>query len=163
MDSVPKIKSKAKTHYIYTLSHAISGDVFYVGKSTNPKSRFYVHMRNAKTGVDTMPVYDVIRTIIEQGRKPTLTVIDQITTIHEKLAFKMEGAYRWALANDGNKLANVKRHGYGGRHESLPEYIKTVKGFAFVPEEKLSELLLIEMREAANGYAEILEKYMEAA
>lgn len=132
-----------QTFYIYTLSNPITGDVFYVGKSTNPKNRYYGHVSCAKRGVDTMPVYDIIRTM---DCKPVLTVVDSITTIHETLAFKLEACWRWISEQDGNELSNKKKHGYVSNHNKALEFTAIIKRFA--ESNDLSELYEIEIRDA---------------
>lgn len=61
--------------FIYTLSHPITNEVRYVGKTTNIKRRYYDHVyRQSKTYKGNW-----INSLLKEGLKPVMNIIEECT------------------------------------------------------------------------------------
>ena len=56
-------------YFVYCLSH--NGNIFYVGMTKNVLSRYKTHLSNTRPS----PLRDYIKSILEAGELPTLTVV----------------------------------------------------------------------------------------
>jgi len=96
-----------KTTFIYTLSCPKSGDVMYVGKSNDPKSRFYKHKQ--VSGNNTTK-NNWIRSLISENLSPVLTIIDEVLITDWK---RMEKFYISKFRELGCELSNSSSGGDG--------------------------------------------------
>jgi len=74
----------AKIYYIYGLTDPLSGIIRYIGKSSNPKSRFREHFQireNPKTHKEKW-----INSLIRLGLKPELIIIETTTKDQASIA-----------------------------------------------------------------------------
>lgn len=71
---------KTKTTYIYTLSHPITNEVHYVGKSTNHKKRFTDHIYEARKGRKQAKLYKWIRSLLANDLMPIMNIINEVQT-----------------------------------------------------------------------------------
>lgn len=65
--------SPAKRAYIYALQDPDSNQVMYVGKTINPKNRFYGHIYDKEDS----PKHRWLQSLKAKGKKPLMTVIDE--------------------------------------------------------------------------------------
>lgn len=70
--------STPRVIFIYTLSDPRTGEIRYVGKTTNPKDRLRCHLREARKPFDNHRLH-WLRQLEAAGVRPILTVIDQAT------------------------------------------------------------------------------------
>lgn len=63
------------TTFIYSLSCPISGDVRYIGKSNNPKLRFYKHLQMLDNNKDKN---FWIKELLSDESKPILTIVEEV-------------------------------------------------------------------------------------
>ena len=61
--------------YIYTLSHPITNEVRYVGKTINIKRRYKQHLYDKRTSHKS----SWVQSLIKEKLKPTLTIIETCT------------------------------------------------------------------------------------
>ena len=64
--------------YIYTLSHPLSGEVKYVGKTIDPKSRLRHHIKDAKSGRRNNLSCNWVKSLLKLGLQPKMDIIDEI-------------------------------------------------------------------------------------
>lgn len=72
------MKQHPETTFIYALSHPDTGDVFYIGKSDDPKKRLRHHISESRTGDKNYARIRYIRALLNEGKKPILTVIQEV-------------------------------------------------------------------------------------
>lgn len=94
-------------YYIYTLSCPITKEVKYVGKSKNPKRRYYQHIYEKTVTYKN----NWIKSLQAKGLKPILDVIDEYDC--EKECFKAEVYWISQFKTWGFKLANLSNGGEG--------------------------------------------------
>lgn len=93
--------------YIYILQDPVTENVRYVGKSNNPKRRYQSHLWDKPKSKSYS--YRWIQSLLKQGLKPIITVIDEI-----------EGDWQWLeqywieqFTNWGFNLTNITLGGEG--------------------------------------------------
>ena len=67
------------TTFIYTLEHPTTGEIRYVGKSNNPKTRLNSHIWDSKQQEKTYK-NDWVKSLLNQNLKPLITILDEIPT-----------------------------------------------------------------------------------
>ena len=108
--------------YIYTLSDPITGDIRYVGKTTNLKQRYKAHCDPSKS--KHTHKYNWIQSLRKQRLKPIMEVIDEVPTSEwkfwEKWWFQVIKSWDFNLVNhtaggDGLTFGNdtTFRSGHG--------------------------------------------------
>jgi group I intron endonuclease len=70
--------------YIYTLSHPITKEIRYVGKSIKPKERYKDHIKSGKSGRRKNLVNNWIKSLLSENLKPKMDIIDEV-----------EGEWEW--------------------------------------------------------------------
>jgi hypothetical protein len=106
------INSTIMKTYIYILQHPITNDVRYVGKSINPKRRYYSHLCN-KDKIKTH-IYNWIKSLKNNNLKPIMTVIDETENNWQELEkYWIEQFKQW-----GFNLCNTSNGGDGFSGES---------------------------------------------
>lgn len=95
-----------KTTFIYTLSCPKSGDIMYVGKSNDPKSRFYKH----KQVKGSTTKNNWISKLKSENLSPILTIIDEVLIKDWK---RMEKFYISKFRKLGCELTNSSSGGDG--------------------------------------------------
>ena len=63
--------------YIYTLSHPITNEIKYVGKTVNLKQRLSAHISDAKINKKNNLVSNWIKSLLNQNLKPKMEIIDE--------------------------------------------------------------------------------------
>jgi len=96
-----------KTTFIYTLNCPKSGDVRYVGKSNNPKTRFSKHIQMAGNNHDKN---NWVRCLKSEELKPILSIIDEVLICDWK---DKEKFYISKFRKLGCKLFNTSIGGEG--------------------------------------------------
>lgn len=71
-----------KCVYIYTLEHPITGDIRYVGKTVNPNKRKNDHNSISYNRKNNTRLSAWIISLCNQGLKPKMLIIDQITDLN---------------------------------------------------------------------------------
>lgn len=107
---------KSSLTYIYTLSHPITGEVRYIGKSDNVDLRFRNHLwekpRKSPNGkLVTTHKLNWIQQLRKQGLKPTVDIIDTIPFTEWPF---WECHYIDLYKSWGFNLTNTAKGGYGG-------------------------------------------------
>jgi len=64
--------------YIYTLSHPLTFEIRYVGKTNDLKRRLQSHIDYARSKNKRRKVADWILSVIKQGLKPKITLIESV-------------------------------------------------------------------------------------
>ena len=97
---------------IYALCDPDTGDVRYIGRTANPKLRLYAHAGHARQGTRHAPATEWVRDLLAAGRKPSLRVLDVVSSGDAAMAEQRTiAAYRAA----GCSLVNATHNGAGGR------------------------------------------------
>lgn len=80
------------TYFIYTLSHPYTDEVFYVGQSTRPEDRYYLHVvpLRTKSYLSKEKVSNVLQYCITNEIVPVCHVIDKIETTELTDAMRLE-------------------------------------------------------------------------
>lgn len=94
--------------YIYSLSDPRSGEICYVGKSTNPRTRLYQHVSDLRGGGKSAWIQE-LRSL---HLRPVLDILE------ESIIEEWEQSERWWIAYlkfIGCPLLNLDRGGVGGR------------------------------------------------
>ncbi len=99
-------------HYIYTLSHPITNEVRYIGKTINIKRRLKQHLYDKR---QTSHKSSWIISLKDSGLKPVLTVIEECCDENWEDREKF-----WITQY--NNLTNIKVGGNGG-----DDYKRTLK------------------------------------
>lgn len=66
-----------RTTFIYALKYPTTGIVRYIGKSNDPKRRYYAHMRTDKTASSNK--INWIQKLIKEGLKPELEILEEVS------------------------------------------------------------------------------------
>ncbi len=64
--------------YIYTLSHPITHEVKYVGKSIDPKERLRTHIKDARKNYRNNLSCNWVKSLLKKGLEPVMDIIDDI-------------------------------------------------------------------------------------
>ncbi len=108
------------TVYIYTLSDPDTSTVMYVGQTIEPSKRFSQHMNPGK---EKYKKEKWVRSLINQGKKPVMTVIDECepdkaNEVEQSWIYCHTLLRRQVLLNEtdswfgGQYYAKVRRHIY---------------------------------------------------
>jgi len=115
---------------IYSLADPSTGEIRYVGRSTNPKARLREHVKHARNMVEDTHKARWIRALLAQSQRPALSVIEVV----EGGAWQERERY-WIseLRSRGCKLTNLSDGGDGNcgfkhRPESIEKYRLKMKG-----------------------------------
>jgi hypothetical protein len=96
-----------QTTFIYALKCPKTGDIRYIGKSNNPKQRFYGHLRTDKTA--SSHKVNWVQSLLNSGLKPVLEILEEIS-IKE---WKEKERYYIAKYRKKYRLTNCKDGGEG--------------------------------------------------
>jgi group I intron endonuclease len=94
--------------YIYVLKCPRTNEVRYVGKSNDPKRRYYGHMRTDKTACSYKKNW--VQSLLKQGLKPVLEIIKEVPMGEWK---DWEKYYIRYYKEKGCKLTNLGQGGEG--------------------------------------------------
>lgn len=94
--------------YIYTLKCPKTNEVRYVGKSNDPKRRYYGHMRIDKTACSYKKNW--VQSLLKQGLKPVLEIIKEVPVDEWK---DWEKHYIKYYKDKGCNLTNLGQGGEG--------------------------------------------------
>jgi predicted GIY-YIG superfamily endonuclease len=64
--------------YIYTLNDPTNNNVYYVGKTNNPKNRYKQHVYEAKHTRKKTKLYQWMGQLLKNGQKPIMDIIDEV-------------------------------------------------------------------------------------
>ncbi len=106
--------------YIYTLSDPLTGEVRYVGKTTNLKQRFENHLRERK---NTHKI-NWIKSLAAQGLKPELLELEVVESGDESDWQSAEKFWISYLRFLGCRLCNLVDGGIGGQSPSIETRLK---------------------------------------
>jgi len=110
------------TAFIYVLKEPDTGEIRYVGKSTNPKIRVLNHVYEAKDERKNNHRLKWFRSLIKRGLEPVLEIIDEVPELEWQA---WEAAYIQLYRSEGHKLVNGTLGGEGtDRGESHPFFGK---------------------------------------
>ena len=99
------------TTFIYSLSCPLDGEIKYIGKSNDPKSRFRKHKSLGDTNKGDNPMKNIwIKNLLEKGFTPILSIIEEVDIKDWKVREKFYIKYYKEL---GYKLYNVCGGGNG--------------------------------------------------
>lgn len=96
--------------YIYTLSHPITNEIKYVGKTINLKQRLSAHISDAKINKKNNLVSTWIKSLLNQNLKPNIEVIDE--TYHDDWS-KLEQYWISQFKTWGFNIKNITLGGEG--------------------------------------------------
>lgn len=95
--------------HIYTLSHPLTGEVGYVGKSDNPKTRLYGHINEYAIGEKK----DWINAIKELGLNPVVEILDTVErskwTFWESHYISLLKSWGFSLFNKSSKCSEDRK------------------------------------------------------
>lgn len=100
------------TTYIYALYHPTTGEIRYIGKSRNPKSRYNDHIHSARANVYDHHAARWIRAVLSEGSKPAMRILNAVP---EEMDWAAQE--RFFIASGlhlGLRLTNGTRGGDGG-------------------------------------------------
>lgn len=100
----------SKLIYIYTLSHPITTEIRYVGKTINPSGRLREHITHAKLYRDKTHKGNWIRRLLRNELRPVMTTIQETTEQEWEQAEKYWIQY---YKDKGYKLTNSTDGGDG--------------------------------------------------
>ena len=119
-------------YYIYKLIDPETKEIRYIGKSVDPKKRFYGHIYDKSKSHKA----SWIKSLISKQQMPILELIEEFDT--EEECFKAECFYIEKYRKEGQKLTNLHNGGLGGSSE----YVRGSKsGSAKVDEETVLSIL----------------------
>lgn len=105
--------------YIYILIDPITNKIRYVGQSTTPKVRYRDHINYAKRNNDNYHVYNWIRKLLNDNKKPILKIIE--TCENYSKANEYEKKWIKHYKDNGENLTNIFN---GGNNYPLSELFK---------------------------------------
>lgn len=106
--------------YIYTLNDPITHEVRYVGKSNNPRRRYYGHLRGDKTA--TTHKINWVQALLHCGLKPELFIVNKVPVNEWKYWERYFIEYFKHLGND------IINHTLGGDGLSVGNQTSFKKG-----------------------------------
>jgi len=109
--------------YIYTLSDPLTGEVRYVGKTTNIKQRFENHLRERK---NTHKI-NWIKSLAARGLKPELCELEVFESGDDSDWQNAEKFWISYLRFLGCRLCNLVEGGIGGQSPSIETRLKMSK------------------------------------
>jgi len=130
------------TTYIYTLSHPLTGEVKYVGKSIDTKDRLRQHIKIAKYGRINNLSCNWVKSLLSQGLKPKMDVIDETVGEWEWLEMYWISQFKtWGFklknmtdGGDSNPMSNQT-----SRDKLSKSIKKTMSNFSKEKREKINE------------------------
>jgi hypothetical protein len=109
------------TTFIYSLSCPLDGEIKYIGKSNDPKSRFRKHKSLGDTNKGDNPMKNIwIKNLLEKGFTPILSIIEEVDIKDWKVREKFYIKYYKEL---GYKLYNVCGGGNGPTFGNSGSYV----------------------------------------
>lgn len=123
--------NKLKTYYVYSLANPITGEVFYVGCTSNIQRRYLSHLvYNPKKDTRrrlTLRITDKDAYIIKNKIVPVMDVLDQVTGTQEE-GFLLEAIWIRSFARKYNSLTN-KDHNFRSlrpKYKAKKEIVKVI-------------------------------------
>lgn len=103
------MKADRSPWFIYTLESPESGQIRYVGCTTNPKIRIRTHIHQARMGYENSLKAEWIRELLSSGKSPLLKVVESGSGPWEHIE------ERWisSLRQSGCNLTNMSTGGKG--------------------------------------------------
>lgn len=102
------VKSEAKAStYIYALLDPTDDNIFYVGKSNNPRLRFEQYLCDKKSNIKRI---QIIQRLISKGIKPKLIILSKVPMDSWKY---YERSYIKDIREAGHNLTNIRKGGDG--------------------------------------------------
>lgn len=145
-----------KTYTIYALIDPRNGLAFYIGQTTNMRTRFNVHMCKGRMG-DGQPCHSVIHNILASGYAPELEVRDSITTTHKILALKLEHWQQRMEFKSGNySLCNQRADSVCRMETDIETYPEKIHALSSASIDEVDEFLKDEMYDATEHVASLL-------
>lgn len=105
-----------KPVFIYVLKEPDTGEIRYVGKSDNPKTRLRAHVNRSKSHKDHRSCW--IRSLLVRGTRPVLEIIDKVP---ETLWESAEMGYIHLYKSQGCDLVNGTPGGDSGPTQKGPK------------------------------------------
>lgn len=100
--------------YIYTLSHPVTSEVKYVGKSVNPSNRYTQHIIDAKNNKSKSYKSNWIRSLLSNNLQPEIHIIDELEDNNWKW---LEEYWIAQMRTWGFKLTNMTDGGDGNNNQ----------------------------------------------
>lgn len=109
--------------YIYTLSHPISNEIRYVGKTCNLKRRYYQHTNKKNLLIQKTYVANWCLSLLNKGIRPIMEIIDESENNWRELEIYWIAQFRaW-----GFNLCNISEGGQGNYGYKWSEEMKEVQ------------------------------------
>jgi hypothetical protein len=112
-----------KTTFIYALTCPDTGEVKYVGKADDPKSRLREHIAQCKSHHTHKSNW--IKSLLSSGKRPGIVILEEVSFTEWQSAERRWIEYR--RLSSGASLTNITDGGQGGSQKRK----KTVSQFSF--------------------------------
>lgn len=139
MTSLPQ----PQTYYIYTLIDPRNNQIYYVGQTTEPDKRFYLHkffalhpQKNRKR----MAVYAFTEQILLAACEPVFTIMDRVDTPYPEIALHIETCWIVEMLLRGYHLVNDQTSSTCYNMSNALAEIELVKKYALEPEARFPEM-----------------------
>jgi predicted GIY-YIG superfamily endonuclease len=116
-----------RTVYIYALCSPGTGNIRYIGKTVNLKTRLAAHYRERGTKYNMNPCKKWIDQLKKEGQRPDVLVLEETTS---KQWQERERQWISTLIEHGVSLLNVSSGGHSGK------WIKTYGAWSESPADK---------------------------
>ena len=100
-------------YYIYTLSHPITNEVKYIGKTNNISKRYSAHLNDKSKSYKN----SWIKSLLNEDLLPVIEILEEFD--NELLCYNAEIYWIEQFKSWGFNLTNLQTGGIGGNSESL--------------------------------------------
>lgn len=135
-------------YYIYTLSHPITNEVKYIGKTNNISKRYSAHLNDKSKSYKN----SWIKSLLNEDLLPVIEILEEFD--NELLCYNAEIYWIEQFKSWGFNLTNLQTGGIGGNSESLKldknpnakisiETVLSIKNYLLNTDKTIEELALI--------------------
>ena len=135
-------------YYIYTLSHPITNEVKYIGKTNNISKRYSAHLNDKSKSYKN----SWIKSLLNEDLLPVIEILEEFD--NELLCYNAEIYWIEQFRSWGFNLTNLQTGGIGGNSESLKldknpnakisiETVLSIKNYLLNTDKTIEELALI--------------------
>lgn len=135
-------------YYIYTLSHPITNEVKYIGKTNNISKRYSAHLNDKSKSYKN----SWIKSLLNEDLLPVIEILEEFD--NELLCYNAEIYWIEQFKSWGFNLTNLQTGGIGGNSESLKldknpnakisiETVLSIKNYLLNTDKTIKELALI--------------------
>lgn len=138
-----------RKYYVYALIDPRTETLYYVGLTVDLMNRLSSHKNNGRYAYDKSSV--VARRnkeIMQAGYEPQMIILDELTTIHQKIALRLEACWRVEMIRQNEALTNTWDTGLCVDHNNPMGEAQLIRSYAMASAEDLEHLKELDIQRA---------------